>query len=170
MSPLPALHKSPAPSAGADIIRPPGVSYPPVHPLLSVGAHSVRPPVKAPKPPFPSRNRRDDIPAARSAQIACAFRRGGYHPPAGRILSPRASASFRRGAQRAPAGQSSQSRHSQVETGGMISPLPVLHKSSASSAGADIIRPPGAHCAPLRLVSFSVARGLRASFNSARPG
>ena len=53
ISPLPALHKSPASSVGAVVIRPPGVTYPPVHPLLSVGAHSVRPPAKAPKAAIP---------------------------------------------------------------------------------------------------------------------
>ena len=39
-----------------------------------------------PRPPFPSRNRRDEVHAARSAQTICAFRRGGCHPPAGRTL------------------------------------------------------------------------------------
>ena len=55
MSTLLALNKPSASSVGADIIRPPGVSYSPVHPLLSVGAHSVRPPVKAPKAAIPKR-------------------------------------------------------------------------------------------------------------------
>ena len=39
-----------------------------------------------PRPPFPSRNRLDEVHAARSAQTICAFRRGGCHPPAGRTL------------------------------------------------------------------------------------
>ena len=39
-----------------------------------------------PRPPFPRRNRRDEVHAARSAQTICAFRRGGCHPPAGRTL------------------------------------------------------------------------------------
>ena len=39
-----------------------------------------------PKPPFPSRNRLDEVHAARSAQTICAFRRGGRQPPAGRTL------------------------------------------------------------------------------------
>ena len=39
-----------------------------------------------PRPPFPSRNRRDEVHAARSAQTICAFRRGGRQPPAGRTL------------------------------------------------------------------------------------
>ena len=39
-----------------------------------------------PKPPFPRRNRLDEVHAARSAQTICAFRRGGRQPPAGRTL------------------------------------------------------------------------------------
>ena len=39
-----------------------------------------------PRPPFPRRNRLDEVHAARSAQTICAFRRGGCHPPAGRTL------------------------------------------------------------------------------------
>ena len=39
-----------------------------------------------PRPPFPSRNRLDEVHAARPAQTVCAFRRGGCHPPAGRTL------------------------------------------------------------------------------------
>ena len=39
-----------------------------------------------PRPPFPRRNRLDEVHAARSAQTIRAFRRGGCHPPAGRTL------------------------------------------------------------------------------------